>query len=103
MKEAVRQRARELGFDDCRFTTADPPDHAAQFQTWLAEKQHGEMGYLERNAYKRVNPQEVLPGAKSIIVLAASYETCCVLRVASSATTDAGAGSVSSTRRTAES
>ena len=73
MKEIVRQRARELGFDDCRFTTADPPDHAAQFQSWLAEKRHGEMGYLERNAHKRVNPQEVLPGAKSIIVLAASY------------------------------
>lgn len=73
MKEAVRQRAQELGFDDCRFTTADAPDHAAQFQTWIAEKQHGEMGYLERNACKRVNPSEVLPGAKSIIVLAASY------------------------------
>lgn len=84
MKEAVRQRAQQLGFDDCRFTTADPPDHAAQFQNWLAEKQHGEMGYLERNAYKRVNPQEVLSGAKTIILLAASYETCCVLRVASS-------------------
>ena len=25
MKEAVRHRARELGFDDCRFTSANPP------------------------------------------------------------------------------
>lgn len=77
MKESIRQRAQELGFDDCRFTTADPPAHATQFQNWLAEKQHGEMGYLERNAYKRVNPREVLPGAKSIIVLAASYAVPC--------------------------
>ena len=66
-----------MGFDDCRFTTAAPPEHAAQFQNWLAEKQHGEMGYLERNAYKRVNPQEVLPGAKSIVVLATSYAAPC--------------------------
>src|SRR4051812_1075546 len=73
MKEAVRQRARELGFDDCHFTTAAPPDHAAEFQNWLAENQHGEMNYLQRNAHKRVNPQEVLAGAKSIVVLAASY------------------------------
>jgi epoxyqueuosine reductase len=73
MKEAVRQRARELGFDDCRITTASPPDHAAEFQHWLAQKQHGEMGYLERNAHKRVNPREVLPDAKSIITLAVSY------------------------------
>src|SRR5215469_2217047 len=83
MKEAVRQRAHQMGFDDCRFTTAAPPEHAAQFQDWLAEKQHGEMGYLERNAYKRVNPQEVLRGAKSIIVLAASYESSSAFRVRS--------------------
>jgi len=73
MKEAVRQRARESGFDDCRFTSALPPDHAAEFEIWLAENRHGEMGYLQRNAHKRVNPQEVLPGAKSVITLAVSY------------------------------
>jgi epoxyqueuosine reductase len=73
MKEAVRQRARELGFDDCRFTSAHPPDHVADFENWLAQGRHGEMGYLQRNANKRVNPQEVLPGAKSIIALAVSY------------------------------
>lgn len=76
MKETIRQRALELGFDDCRFTTADPPDHGAEFRNWLADKQHGEMAYLERNAAKRVEPLEVLPGARSIITLAASYETC---------------------------
>jgi epoxyqueuosine reductase len=74
MKQQIRQRARELGFDDCRFTTANPPDHAAEFQHWLAEKQHGEMGYLERNAHKRVDPQEVLSGAQSIVTLAISYQ-----------------------------
>ena len=31
------------------------------------------MGYLARNAHKRVDPQQVLAGAKSIITLAASY------------------------------
>jgi len=73
MKDAVRQRARELGFDDCRFTAATPPDHAAEFQNWLAQNQHGEMNYLQRNAHKRVDPQQVLPGARSIIALAVSY------------------------------
>lgn len=74
MKEEIRQRALELGFDDCRFTTASIPDHALQFQQWIAGKNHGEMAWLERNAHKRVNPQEVLPGAKSILCLAVSYE-----------------------------
>ena len=73
MNEAIRQRARELGFDDCRFTTAAPPDSAKHFQHWIANQQHGEMAYLERNAPKRVNPQLVLPGARSVIILATSY------------------------------
>ena len=74
MKEAIRQRALELGFDDCRFTTAAPPASAEQFQKWLAEKRHGEMAWLERSAAKRTDPQQVLNGARSVICLAASYE-----------------------------
>ncbi len=75
MREAIRQRARESGFDECRFTTAEPPESAAQLERWLAEGRHGEMGYLERNAQKRAAPQLVLPGARTIIVLVASYST----------------------------
>ena len=74
MKETIRRRALELGFDDCRFTSAATPASADQFRDWLAEKRHGEMAWLERTAAKRIEPQKVLTGAKSIIVLAASYE-----------------------------
>src|SRR5271155_3408780 len=74
MKAAIQQRALELGFDDCRFTSADAPASAGQFQNWLDENKNGEMSWLERNAPKRTDLQKVLPGAKSIIVLAASYE-----------------------------
>ncbi len=85
MKDAIRQRALELGFDDCRFTTAATPESSTHFQDWLRAGRHGEMGYLERNADKRVEPQRVLPGAQTVIVLAASYgDACSVLRVASS-------------------
>ncbi len=74
MKAAIRQRALELGFDDCRFTAAATPASAEEFQSWLAGKNHGEMAWLERNAAKRVDPQKVLPGAQSMVVLAASYD-----------------------------
>jgi epoxyqueuosine reductase len=73
MKERLRQRALELGFDDCRFTTAAAPASSGSFQKWIAEKQFGEMQWLERNAEKRIEPQKVLPGARSVICLAASY------------------------------
>ena len=75
MKEVIRQRALELGFDDCRFASAAAPASAEQFQDWLADKRHGEMSWLERSAEKRVEPQKVLPGAKSVICIAASYHS----------------------------
>jgi epoxyqueuosine reductase len=73
MKETIRRRACELGFDDCRFTSAVPPATANQFQNWLTAKHHGEMSWLGRTAAKRLDPQKVLSGAKSIICLAANY------------------------------
>jgi epoxyqueuosine reductase len=73
MNESLRQRARELGFDDCRVTTASAPESAARFKEWLADGRHGEMRWIECNAAKRVDPQQVLPGTRSLITLAASY------------------------------
>lgn len=73
MKEQIRQRAVELGFDDCRFTSASAPASAKQFQDWVSEKKFGEMAWIERNAEKRVEPQKVLSDAKTAICLAASY------------------------------
>lgn len=73
MKAAIRQRALELGFDDCRITTAEPPAGGSHLERWLGAGQQGEMVYLARNAEKRMDPQRVLPGAQSVICLAASY------------------------------
>ena len=83
MKEIIRRRASELGFDDCHFTAAAAPASAEQFQDWLAKRRHGEMTWLERTASKRIEPQRVLAGARSIVCLAASYETSCECREAS--------------------
>lgn len=75
MKAAIQNRAAELGFDACHFTTADAPDHKEHFEAWLKSGCHGDMGYLQRNAAKRVAPRKVLAGARTIITLAASYFT----------------------------
>jgi epoxyqueuosine reductase len=87
LKEAIRQHALELGFDDCRLTSAAPPDHAAVFEKWLGAGLHGSMAYLQRNASKRVDPQLVLRAAKSIIVLASSYAGPTVQRAGESPNT----------------
>src|SRR5438067_8906047 len=73
LREQVVALAHELGFDICRFANAAPPEHAEAFRDWLEDEAGGEMTYLARNAEKRCDPQQVLPGAKSVIVLALNY------------------------------
>jgi epoxyqueuosine reductase len=74
MKEVLRQRALELGFEQCRFTTAAAPQSAPRLARWLEQGRHGTMGYLERNAFKRIEPQKVLQGAKTVVVLGSAYQ-----------------------------
>ncbi|MGD0538863.1 MAG: tRNA epoxyqueuosine(34) reductase QueG [Verrucomicrobiota bacterium] len=73
MKSAIQQRAAGLGFEACRITTAAPPATADRLQAWLAAGRHGDMAYLARTADRRADPQFVLPGARSLILLAVSY------------------------------
>jgi epoxyqueuosine reductase len=42
---------------------------------WLQTGKHGEMTYLERTAALRTDPRLVLPGARSVVVVAMSYHT----------------------------
>jgi epoxyqueuosine reductase len=65
--------ARELGFEACRVTACAPPPHADEFSEWLRQGAAGEMSYMKRGEEKRRDPQKVLPGARSIIVLALNY------------------------------
>lgn len=73
MKEQLVSLARELGFDLCRTAPCITPPHAPQFEAWLENGNAGEMAWLERNKGRRTDPQLVLPGAKSVIVLALNY------------------------------
>jgi len=63
----------ELGFDSCRIAACAKPAHATEFREWLREGAHGEMNYMQRGEEKRCDPQKVLPGAKSIVLLALNY------------------------------
>jgi len=72
-KEEIVARAKALGFDSCRVANASAPPHAEEFRSWLREGAAGEMQWMERGAAKRCNPQEVLPGARSIIIVALNY------------------------------
>ncbi len=73
LKAQLISFARQIGFDSCRIATCDMPTHASEFREWLREGAHGEMNYMQRGEEKRCDPQKVLSGAKSIVVLALNY------------------------------
>ena len=73
LKTHLVEFTRELGFDSCRIAQCSPPAHGAEFDDWLNEGAHGEMQYMARGEEKRRQPEKILPGAKSIIVLALNY------------------------------
>jgi epoxyqueuosine reductase len=73
IKGRILAQAKSLGFDSCRIARVTPPRHAEEFRGWLREGAAGEMQWMERGAEKRCDPQQVLAGARSVIVVALNY------------------------------
>ncbi len=75
LKQAIKEKARRLGFPLAGVTSPDPPPHISIFERWLDAGRHGEMGYLadERGRTRRADPRTILSECQSILVLAAPY------------------------------
>jgi epoxyqueuosine reductase len=69
----VKQIARSVGFAACGVCDAAPIDRREYVLAWLDAGRHGQMSYLERNIETRLNPARLLPGARSIIMVAWLY------------------------------
>ena len=65
--------AEGLGFDLCRVARCTAPPHAAEFREWLDDGRAGTMEWLARNQDRRTEPEMVLPGVRSVVVLAMNY------------------------------
>jgi epoxyqueuosine reductase len=71
--ETIKVWAAELGFDDCRITSAHTATHAPDFLRWLADGAHGDMAWMARDPGRRCDPRLVLPDCRSVISLAMGY------------------------------
>jgi epoxyqueuosine reductase len=69
----VKEKARAIGFDLVGIASAQPPRHAEEFERWLASGFHGEMGYMAKNAAKRIDPPKILADAQSVVVVGLNY------------------------------
>lgn len=71
----VKEEARRVGFTLVGIAEAQPSAHAARYRDWLARGYHGEMDYLARPdaIQKRVDPQVIMPEARSIVVVGMNY------------------------------
>ena len=73
LHEQVRAGLRGLGFDEVRFAALPDADVGAGLGAWLDAGHHAEMAWMERTREKRADPTQVLPGARSIILLGVNY------------------------------
>lgn len=74
MHNFIKQTALSIGFDACGIAKAEAlTEDAAFMESWLVEGQHGDMSWLARNFEKRTNPQLLVPGCKSVVVVLLNY------------------------------
>lgn len=75
LKATIKAESARLGFILAGVTTPEAPPHYSAFERWLAQGHHGMMEFLstERSRARRLDPREILPQCKSILVLATPY------------------------------
>ena len=71
-RQAVEYAARALGFSALGVARADAEQGDALPQ-WLSKGCHGDMQWMERHLPLRLDPQLLLPGVRSVIMLTYEY------------------------------
>jgi epoxyqueuosine reductase len=74
LKAALAREAKTLGFDCIAVTGPDAiADAAKYFREFLEAGAHGGMDWLAANPERRMDPQALWPGVRSIIMLGVNY------------------------------
>ena len=73
LKQLLRDEALALGFEAFGVTSADAPENGKFLSEWLAAGRHAGMAWMERDIERRTQPQQVLPGAKSLVCVGLNY------------------------------
>ena len=69
LADAIRDAALALGFARVGFCPVEPfGDAGAALERWLAAGRHGDMAFMAGDG--RADPEALLPGARSLVVVA---------------------------------
>lgn len=72
----IKKEAYRLGFSFVGIAKARRLDeHADQLEEWLSRGYQGKMQYMENHFEKRLDPTQLVPGAKSVVTLMYNYYT----------------------------
>ena len=72
--QQIKTLAGQLGFDACGIAVAQRlDDDARRLESWLKQGHQGSMQYMERHFDLRVDPTQLVPGARSVITLLYNY------------------------------
>jgi epoxyqueuosine reductase len=75
-KQSIKERALAEGFHKVGIVRAEPlAAEATRLREWLARGYHGEMSWMARDVEKRLDPRQLFPDARSIVVVALNYYT----------------------------
>lgn len=69
----IKSLATALGFDVAGVSEARPRPETRYLREWLRQGYGGAMHYIERRASERVDPRELMPGARSIVSVGLRY------------------------------
>lgn len=73
IRHEINAYAADLGFQKLGITDIDLSHHDPHVRKWLANGFAGDMGYLERNVEKRLNPDLLQPGTCRVITARMNY------------------------------
>lgn len=75
LRERIRARALELGFDRCGFARAGRSRDADRFRAWLADGREADLDYMRRDPERRADPRRVVAECRSVVVVTLNHHT----------------------------
>ena len=71
----IRRASEAHGFDRCAVARIEELPAAVRLREWLHRGMQGSMQWMARTADRRCDPKLVVPGAKSVVIVAVNYHT----------------------------